>query len=67
MQVVNSFEKKVTDLIIESDSIKGVITSDHEQFKSPYIILATGHSARDIYELCKIRGVKLEMKPFAMG
>ncbi|MGC1389768.1 MAG: FAD-dependent oxidoreductase [Bacteroidales bacterium] len=60
-------EKKVTDFIIESDIIKGVITSDHEQFKSPYIILATGHSARDIYELCKIRGVKLEMKPFAMG
>jgi uncharacterized FAD-dependent dehydrogenase len=60
-------EKKVTDFIIEGDIIKGVITSDHEQFKSPYIILATGHSARDIYELCKIRGVELEMKPFAMG
>jgi uncharacterized FAD-dependent dehydrogenase len=59
--------KKVTDLLLEGDTIKGVITSDNEHFKSPYVILATGHSARDIYEICKIRGVELEMKPFAMG
>ena len=60
-------EKKVTDFLIEDDSIKGVITSDNEKFKSPYVILATGHSARDIYEICNIRGIELEMKPFAMG
>jgi uncharacterized FAD-dependent dehydrogenase len=60
-------EKKVTDLIIEGDSIKGVVTSENEKFISPYVILATGHSARDIYEICRNRGVELEMKPFAMG
>jgi len=60
-------EKKVTDFIIESDSIKGVITSDNEKFLSPCIILATGHSARDIYNICHNRGVNLEMKTFAMG
>ena len=60
-------EKKVTDFLIDGDTIKGVVTSDNEQFKSPYIILATGHSARDIYDICKNRGVELEMKPFAMG
>jgi uncharacterized FAD-dependent dehydrogenase len=60
-------EKKVSDFIIEGDAIKGVITSDNEHFKSPYVILATGHSARDIYDICKMRGVELEMKPFAMG
>ena len=60
-------EKKVTDLIIEGDAIKGVVTSDNEKFMSPYIILATGHSARDIYDICRNRGVELEMKPFAMG
>lgn len=59
--------KKVTDFLLDGDKIKGVITSDNEHFESPYVILATGHSARDIYEICKIRGVGLEMKPFAMG
>ena len=60
-------EKKVTDFIIEGNAIKGVITSDNEKFLSPYVILATGHSARDIYDICNNRNVKLEMKPFAMG
>ena len=62
-----TLEKKVTDFLIEGDTIKGVVTSDNEKFKSPYIILATGHSARDIYDICRNRGVELEMKPFAMG
>jgi uncharacterized FAD-dependent dehydrogenase len=60
-------EKKVTDFIIEGDEIKGVITSGNETFLSPFVILATGHSARDIYDICRNRGVELEMKPFAMG
>jgi uncharacterized FAD-dependent dehydrogenase len=60
-------EKKVTDFLIEGDAIKGVITSDNEHFKSPYVVLATGHSARDIYDICKNRKVELEMKSFAMG
>ena len=60
-------EKKVTDFLIDGDSIKGVVTSDNEQFISPYVILATGHSARDIYDICKIRGIELEMKAFAIG
>jgi hypothetical protein len=60
-------EKKVIDFLIEGDTIEGVVTTDNEQFKSKHVILATGHSARDIYEICKKRGVELEMKPFAMG
>jgi len=60
-------EKKVTDFIIEGNAVKGVITSDNAKYLSPYIILATGHSARDIYEICNNRGVELQMKPFAMG
>ncbi|MCE5345925.1 MAG: FAD-dependent monooxygenase [Bacteroidales bacterium] len=59
--------KKVTDLIIEGGAVKGVVTSDNETFLSPYVILATGHSARDVYDICHKRGVELEMKPFAMG
>lgn len=60
-------EKKVTDFILEGDNIKGVVTSDKEKFNSEYVILATGHSARDIYDICRNRGVELEMKSFAMG
>src|SRR5450759_4695568 len=62
-----NIEKKVTDFLIEGDTIKGVVTSDNEKIKSQYVILATGHSARDTYEICHNRGVELEMKPFAMG
>jgi hypothetical protein len=59
--------KKVTDFIIEGKAIKGVVTSDGEKYMSQYVILATGHSARDIYDLCQKRGIKLEMKQFAIG
>ena len=60
-------ETKVTDLIISENSIKGVITSGNEKFISPCLILATGHSARDIYELCLNKGIELQIKSFAMG
>lgn len=60
-------EKKVTDFLIEGDAIKGVVTSDNEKFISPFVILACGHSARDIYYICRNHSVELEMKPFAMG
>ncbi len=60
-------EKKVTDLLIEGDVIKGVMTSGNEKILSPFVILATGHSARDIYDICRNRGIELVMKPFAMG
>lgn len=60
-------EKKVTDFTIEENIIKGVVVSGNEKFSSPFVILATGHSARDIYDICGNRGVTLEMKPFAVG
>jgi uncharacterized protein len=60
-------EKRVTDFLIEGNAITGVVTSDNEKFSSPYVILATGHSARDIYDICRNRGVTLEMKSFAVG
>ena len=60
-------EKKVTDMIIKGDSIRGVVTSDNEKFNSEVVILATGHSARDIYDICRNHSIELEMKAFAMG
>jgi uncharacterized FAD-dependent dehydrogenase len=59
--------KRISDFIIERDKIEGVVTSDKEVFMSEYVILATGHSARDIYHLCYDRGIELLMKSFAMG
>jgi uncharacterized FAD-dependent dehydrogenase len=60
-------EKKVTDFIIEGNEIKGVVTSGGEKLLSRFVILATGHSARDVYELLRNKKVELEMKSFAMG
>jgi hypothetical protein len=39
----------------------------HSVFEADAVILATGHSARDIYRLCHARGVRIEAKPFALG
>jgi uncharacterized protein len=60
-------EKKVTDFIIDGDSIKGVIAGDNEKILSDLVILATGHSARDIYELLQKHKIDLEIKSFAVG
>jgi uncharacterized FAD-dependent dehydrogenase len=60
-------EKKVTDIIVENNSVKGIITSENEKFLSSCVVLATGHSARDIYEICKRRSISLEIKSFAAG
>lgn len=61
------FETKVTDLIINNGELTGVILSDNSQLKGDGVILATGHSARDIYELLQRRKVLIEAKPFALG
>ena len=59
--------KRVTDIITDGDAVKGVVVSGNEIFSSDHLILATGHSARDIYKICRSRNIVLEMKPFAMG
>ena len=60
-------EKRITGLIIEGSQIKGVMTQGDEEYHSSVVILATGHSSRDIYGILRNRGIKLEAKPFAMG
>lgn len=61
------FETRVTDFVIEGDRCRGVITDGGEKIEAKAVILATGHSARDIYELLHSKGVMLEAKPFAVG
>lgn len=60
------FEQRVTDLIMRENRVKGVVCGD-ERIEGVAVVLATGHSARDIYHLLHERGVRLEAKPFAMG
>lgn len=61
------FEKKVTQLILEKDTIKGVSTADGDSLMADAVILATGHSARDIFRMLRDQGLLIEAKPFALG
>lgn len=61
------FDKRVTDFILEQGEMRGVITQDGQEYLGESVILATGHSARDIFELLHQKGITIEAKPFAMG
>lgn len=61
------FEKKVVDLIIDDSKAKGVVCSDGQRVEGIATILATGHSARDIYYMLNDKGIELEAKSYAMG
>lgn len=61
------FETKVVDFILEGNEMKGVVTQDGEKIKGIGVILATGHSARDIFHLLKHKQILIEAKPFALG
>jgi len=61
------FNSRVTDFIIDSASVKGVKLHDGKIINGRKIILATGHSARDIYEVLNQKHIKIEIKSFALG
>ena len=61
------FEHKVTDLVIKNHSIAGVEVNNEETLHGSAVILATGHSARDIFELLHQKKILIEQKPFALG
>ncbi|WP_460553486.1 NAD(P)/FAD-dependent oxidoreductase [Hymenobacter daeguensis] len=61
------FDTRVADLLLENNVLRGVVTATGEAIEAKATILATGHSARDIYELLHRRGVLIEAKPFALG
>lgn len=60
------FGTKVTGLIIENDRVEGAVTADGVSYAGP-VILATGHSARDVYRFLTDSGVTLEPKGIAVG
>lgn len=61
------FEKKVVDLIFSNGKINKVKTQDGTLIEGDAVILATGHSARDIFKLLHAKKILLEFKPFALG
>jgi uncharacterized FAD-dependent dehydrogenase len=61
------FEKKLTDFSIQHGKIKEVICADGDTLQAEAIILATGHSARDIFTLLHHKNILIESKPFALG
>lgn len=61
------FNSKVTDFILEGKAIKGLEINGKEIFNCDNVVLATGHSARDIFELLHKRNIKIQAKGFALG
>lgn len=61
------FDKKVVDFIIEKNKIKAVKTADGDELNGDSFILATGHSARDIFILLDKKNIEISAKGFALG
>ena len=64
------FETILKDFIIKDQSIRGIVASRNDVTKEYYsdrVILATGHSARDIFYLLDKNKILIEAKPFALG
>jgi uncharacterized FAD-dependent dehydrogenase len=61
------FRQRVTDILISNNHIAGVVTGTGDKFSAKQLILATGHSARDIFRLLHHKGILIEPKPFALG
>ncbi|MDB4922210.1 NAD(P)/FAD-dependent oxidoreductase [Mucilaginibacter sp.] len=61
------FDAKVTGLIVEFGKIKGVVLANGEKLMADAVILATGHSARDVFEMLHHQNILIEAKPFALG
>ena len=61
------FEKKVVDFILRDERIQSVRTADGDSFEGSAVILATGHSARDIFHLLHDKKILISAKPFALG
>ena len=61
------FETRVVDILIINNEVQGIETQNGDRILASKIILATGHSARDIFELLDRKKILIEAKPFALG
>jgi uncharacterized FAD-dependent dehydrogenase len=61
------FNSRVTDIIIKNKKVDGVLLQNGDTINANKIILATGHSARDIFKLLHNKKIAIEAKAFALG
>jgi uncharacterized FAD-dependent dehydrogenase len=61
------FETKLVDIVLDNDEVKAVKTNSGETIACKNLLIATGHSARDIFELLEYKQIEIECKPFALG
>lgn len=61
------FGTRMVDLLLKEGAVQGVRTARGDEITATSVVLATGHSARDIFELLHSKGIAIEAKPFAMG
>ena len=61
------FESRVTDFIINNNTLKAIVLQNGQELAVNRVILATGHSARDIFYLLENKNISLKAKSFAMG
>lgn len=61
------FNARLTDININEGSVKGIVVNESEHYDFEQVVLATGHSARDVFELLHRKGIRIEAKAFALG
>lgn len=61
------FNTKIIDVVVDKNNVQCIIDGDNNRHQAEAYILATGHSASDIYELFHQKKITIEPKPFAMG
>lgn len=61
------FESKMTDIMINQNEVNGIVINNEKKYTFDKLILATGHSARDVFYLLNQKGVEIQAKPFALG
>lgn len=61
------FHKKLTGFTLQHNRITEVTTEDGDRFPAEAVLLATGHSARDIFRMLHRQNILIESKPFALG
>ena len=61
------FDTRVTDILVKNNEVEGVVIQNGDKILANKLILATGHSARDIFELLDKKKIFIEAKPFALG
>ncbi|HAS82968.1 MAG TPA: FAD-binding protein [Verrucomicrobia bacterium] len=61
------FGQKVDALLLEGGQVRGCRTAAGDRFEAGALILATGHSAHDVYDMLGRQAVAMEAKGFAMG